>query len=147
VSEGRSVRSELNVPPSAKPSLLVIEADERARQVLQANAAVIAQTLRVADVRFEAEAPPGAIAFVVNTATLALPVAEFIDVAAERARLAKEISSLDADIAHVNKKLGNPAFVANAKEEVVEENRERLAEAEAAKAKLESALSRLEAVV
>ena len=44
------------------------------------------------------------------------------------------------------KKLGNPDFLARAKEEVIEENRERLAEAEAAKAKLESALNRLEAV-
>jgi valyl-tRNA synthetase len=147
VSEGRSVRAELNVPPSARPALLVIEAGADQRRVLEANAAVIAQTLRVAEVRFEAEAPQGAIPFVVNGATLALPVAEFIDLAAERARLAKEIAGHESDIAHVNKKLNNPAFVANAKEEVVEENRERLADSEAAKAKLEGALARLQAVV
>ena len=41
------------------------------------------------------------------------------------------------------RKLANPDFVARAPEEVVDENRERLAEAEAAKAKLESALARL----
>ncbi len=147
VSEGRSVKAELNVPHSARPALLVIEASDSQRAVFQTNAAVIAQTLRISEVRFEDHAPEGAIPFVVNGATLALPVAEFIDLTAERARLAKEIAGHASDIAHVNKKLGNPAFVANAKEEVVEENRERLAESEAAKAKLEQALARLEAVV
>lgn len=147
VSEGRSVKAELNVPHSARPPLLVIEVSEGQRKVFEANASVIAQTLRVAEVKFVEQAPQGAIPFVVNGATLALPVAEFIDLTAERARLAKEIAGHASDIAHVNKKLGNPAFVANAKEEVVEENRERLAESEAAKAKLEHALSLLEAVV
>jgi valyl-tRNA synthetase len=146
VTEGRSVRAELNVPPGARPALLIIEADESQRAVLLANAAVIGQTLRVGEVRLEAVAPEGSIPFVVEGATLALPVAEFIDLAAERARLTKEIAGHASDIAHIGKKLGNPDFVARAKEEVVEENRERLAEAEAAKAKLESALGRLTAV-
>ena len=146
VTEGRSVKAELNVPHSARPALLVIDATAEQRTVLEANAAVIAQTLRVSEVRFEANAPLGAIPFVVQGATLALPVAEFIDLAAEKTRLVKEIAGHVSDIAHVMKKLGNPDFLARAKEEVIEENRERLAEAEAAKAKLESALNRLEAV-
>ncbi|HYE45934.1 MAG TPA: hypothetical protein VEA44_09195, partial [Caulobacter sp.] len=61
-------------------------------------------------------------------------------------RLAKEIAGHAADIERTNRKLSNPDFLAKAKEEVVEENRERLAEAEGAKAKLEAALKRLEAV-
>jgi valyl-tRNA synthetase len=146
VSEGRSVRAELNVPLSAKPTLLVIDATPAQRAVLEANAAVIAQTLRVSGVEAVDAAPPGAIPFVVEGATLALPVAEFIDLAAERARLTKEVASLAADIDRTAKKLANADFVARAPEEVVEENRERLAEAEAAKAKLESALARLGAV-
>ncbi|MFN3522318.1 MAG: valine--tRNA ligase [Phenylobacterium sp.] len=146
VSEGRSVRAELNVPPSARPALLVIEADPRQREVLLANASVIGQTLRVSEVRVEATAPEGAIPYVVEGATLALPVAEFIDLAAERARLAKEIGALGADVERTARKLSNPDFVARAPEEVVEENRERLAEAEAAKAKLEGALARLAGV-
>ena len=73
-------------------------------------------------------------------------VAEFIDLAAERARLAKEIAAQDSDIERTNRKLSNPDFLAKAKEEVVEENRERLAEAEAAREKLRAALSRLETV-
>jgi valyl-tRNA synthetase len=143
VSEVRSARSELNVPPSARPPLLVLEATPAQRTVFEANAAVIAATLRVSDVRFEAAAPKGAIPYVVDGATLALPVAEFIDLAAETARLTKEIAGLAADADRTRKKLGNADFVARAPAEVVEENRARLTEAEAAQAKLQAALERL----
>jgi valyl-tRNA synthetase len=143
ISEGRSVRQELNVPPSARPPLLVVEASDAQRKVLEASAPLIAQLLRVAEVGFAAAVPEGAIPYVVAGATLALPVAEFIDLAAERARLTKEVASLGSEADKLAKKLGNPDFVARAPEEVVEENRERLAEAETAKAKLEAALKRL----
>jgi valyl-tRNA synthetase len=146
VTEGRSVRADMNVPPSARPPLLVIEASEAQRKVFEANAAVICQTLRVGGVRFEAAAPKGSLSFVVEGATLALPVAEFIDLEAEKARIGKALATLDEDIARVNKKLDNPDFMARAKESVVAENREKLAEAQAAKAKFEAALQRLASV-
>jgi len=146
VSEGRSVRAELNVPPAARPELLVVEASQAQRRILAEAAPVIGQTLRVAGVREVDQAPEGSIPFVVAGATLALPVAEFIDLAAERGRLSKEVASLDGDIARTAKKLDNPDFIARAPEEVVEENRERLAEAEAARAKLKTALERLSSV-
>jgi len=146
ISEGRSVRSGLNVPLSAKPPLLVIEASDAQRGTLAANAAPIGMMLRVTGVESVDIAPPGSIPFVVSGATFALPVAEFIDIAAERARLTKEVATLAADIDKTAKKLGNPDFVARAPEEVVEENRERLADAEVAKAKLEGALARLQSV-
>ena len=76
----------------------------------------------------------------------ALPVAEFIDLAAERARLGKEVAALAGDIDRTARKLANPDFVARAPEEVVEENRERLADAQAAKDRLDAALRRLESV-
>jgi len=147
IAEGRSVRAELNVPNSARPELLVVDATPSQRGVLQDAAPLIRQMLRVAEVKVVEASPAGAIPYVVEGATLALPVAEFIDVAAERARLSKEVGALSADIDRTAKKLANADFVARAPEEVVEENRERLAEAQAAKAKLEAALGRLGAVV
>ena len=147
IAEGRSVRAELNVPNSARPPLLVVDATPAQRKVLRDAAPLIMQMLRVAEVRVVEAPPPGAIPYVVEGATLALPVAEYIDVAAERARLGKEVANLGSDIDRTAKKLANADFVARAPEEVVEENRERLADAEAAKAKLEAALARLGAVV
>jgi valyl-tRNA synthetase len=73
-------------------------------------------------------------------------VSEFIDLAAERTRLTKEVAALAGDIDRTARKLANPDFVSRAPEEVVEENRERLNDAEAAKVRLDAALKRLEAV-
>ncbi|HUO23322.1 MAG TPA: valine--tRNA ligase [Caulobacteraceae bacterium] len=143
VTEGRSVRAELNVPPSARPPLHLPEVSKAHRAIYEANEAVIASTLRISELKFT-PAPAGSIPFVVDGDTLALPVAEFVDLEAEKARLRKAIGELDSDIERTRKKLDNPDFLSRARPEVVEENRERQAEAEAAKAKLQGALQRLE---
>jgi len=146
IAAGRAVRSELNVPLSARPPLLVTHADQRQRAALEANSAVIGQMLRVSGLVFDSAAAAGSVPYVAEGAALALPVAEHIDLAAERGRLVKEIQGHASDIERAAKKLANADFLARAPEEVVEENRERLAESEATKARLEAALARLEAV-
>jgi valyl-tRNA synthetase len=146
VTEGRSVRQGLNVPASAKPALIVVEGGPAQIAALEANAALIGQLLRVSQVRREPAVPEGAVPFVVSGMTLALPVAEFIDLAAEIARLTKSTAELDKEIGKIGGKLNNPEFVAKAPEAVIEENRGKLAEAELAKAKLEDALARLRSI-
>ena len=61
----------------------------------------------------------------------------------ERARLAREIERLGSEIAKIDQKLSNAQFVARAPEEVVEEQRERRADAEAARVRLQQAVNRL----
>ncbi|HEX4179180.1 MAG TPA: class I tRNA ligase family protein, partial [Caulobacteraceae bacterium] len=142
VSEVRSIRAEMNVPPSARAPLTLSGAGAAMRLWLERHRDLILTLARLSAVR-EGDAPPGAAPFVIDEATAFLSIAEFIDVAAERARLVKEIGALATEIDRTAKKLANPDFVARAPDEVVEENRERLAAAEAAKAKLEAALARL----
>ena len=146
VTEGRSVRAELNVPPGARPDLIVVEATDAQRAALTANAAVIAHTLRAGAIRSEAVVPDGAVALIVNGATLALSVKGLIDIPAERARLARDIAAHADNAARTAKKLDNADFIARAPEEVVEENRARLADAAQAKMRLEGVLARLEAL-
>jgi valyl-tRNA synthetase len=146
ISENRAVRAELNVPPSARPVLSISGADEATRRRLAANMGVIVAMSRLEGVKLTDAPPPGAVTFVVGEATLALPVAAFIDVAAEKARLAKALAGLADDASRVRKKLDNPDFMARAPEAVVNENRAKLEEAEAAAAKLTSALAKLETV-
>jgi valyl-tRNA synthetase len=101
---------------------------------------------RVSEVNF-AEAPPsGSAQFVLGEATMALALANVIDLAAERERLNKEIGKLQQEIEKIDARFANEQFMAKAPEEVVEENRERRAEAEAAADKLRLALRRLDAV-
>jgi len=146
VSEVRSVRAEMNVPPGAKPPLTLIGAGAETTARLARHRDLLLTLGRLGQIDVAEAAPAGAVPFVLGEATAALSIAEFIDLAAEKARLTKEIAGHAGEIEKTNKKLNNPDFLARAKEEVVEENRERLAEAEAAKAKLEAALSRLAAV-
>ena len=70
-----------------------------------------------------------------------------IDLAAERARLDKEMAKAEADIARVEQKLGNADFLKRAPEDVVEGEREKRAEAQARKVKIGDALKRLEGAV
>jgi valyl-tRNA synthetase len=143
VTEGRSVRAELNVPAGARPDLIVVAADEEQTRALDANAGVIAHTLRSGALRFESAAPAGAVTFVAAGAALALDVGGHIDLGAERARLAKEIAAHGADIDRTARKLANPDFTGRAPPEVVDENRARLAAAEQASQRLGAILDRL----
>ncbi len=145
VTEGRSVRSELGVPPSARPELVVTDASPQARTTLEGEAAVIGALLRVSALRFEADAPSGAVRFVAGGCGFALPLAGVIDVAAERARLAKEIGRLDAETARFEAKLADERFTARAPAAVIEENRAKLSDAQGARDKLRAALERLAA--
>ena len=145
VTEIRSVRAEMNVPPGARIPLTLSAASAETSARLKRHNGLIVTLARLASAG-EGEAPTGAIPFVIGEATGALAIADLIDLAAERVRLAKEIGNLAADIDRTEKKLNNPDFVARAPEEVVEENREKLSEAQAAKARLESALARLSQV-
>ncbi len=146
VGEIRSIRAEMNVPPSAKPALTVVGAGPETKARLARHRDLLLTLARLDSAREADAAPAGSVPIVMGEATGALAIADFIDLAAEKARLTKEIAGHVGEIEKVGKKLGNPDFLARAKEEVVEENRERLAEAEAAKAKLEAALSRLASV-
>ena len=73
-------------------------------------------------------APKGSAQIVLGEATICLPLGSLIDLAAEAARLQKELAKVTEEIARLHKKLSNERFVANAPEEIVAAEREKLAE-------------------
>jgi valyl-tRNA synthetase len=137
----RSVRAEMNITAAIPVVLAGASADSKARAERWAE--FIKRLARVSDISSAAAAPKGSVQLVVRGEVAALPLKGVIDLAAERARLAKEMQKADADIARVDAKLKNPNFVARAPEEVVEEEREKREEAVARKAKIAEALDRL----
>ena len=143
ISDIRSARSELNVPAGAKLKLLVVGANDTSKQRIETHRAAIEWLARIEGIEAAASAPKAALQIVVGEATYALPVGEVIDLKAERARLQKEIKKLGDEIAKIDAKLGNAAFVSRAPEEVVEEQRERRQQAEQTRARLSAALKRL----
>ena len=143
VGEIRGLRGEMNVPPAAKPPLTFVSPDAMTEARVQRHRDLILTLARVSEIGVSDTAPDGAVTLVSGGSAAALSLAGVIDVTAELARLSKEIAAADSDIGHVMKKLGNPNFVERAAPAVIEEQRAKLAEAEATKARLESALGRL----
>ena len=103
----------------------------------------IKRLARIGEVALDGGVPKGAVQLVVDEATVVLPLADVIDVAGEKDRLARELGKLEGEIAKIDKKLGNQDFIAKAPERVIEEQRERRAEAEGVRTKLATALERI----
>ncbi|HEY2874219.1 MAG TPA: valine--tRNA ligase [Reyranella sp.] len=143
ISDIRSARSELNVPAGARLKLQVVGANAGTQQRLDTHRAAIERLARVEGIAAATAAPKASLQIVLGEATYALPVGEVIDLKAEAARLAKEIKKLADEIAKIDAKLGNANFVSRAPEEVVEEQRERRAQAEQTRTRLSAALKRL----
>jgi valyl-tRNA synthetase len=146
ISEIRSVRSEMDVPPAALPPLALVQAGASLKATARRWSETIKRLARVADIRFADAAPAGALQIVVRGALIALPVAGILDVAAERARLAKEIARERGEVAKVDAKLANADFVARAPEDIVAENHERREASLARIAKMKAACDRLERI-
>jgi len=125
ISNVRSVRAEMNVPASAKLQLVVAGAGEQTLGRLVAGTSLISRLARLEEITPRNDVPGESAQFVVGDATYALPLAGVIDLAVEKARLEKEVGKLDAEIAQIDKKLGNEQFVAKAPEEVIEEQNAR----------------------
>jgi len=142
VSGVRSVRAEMNVPPSARITLLLKDASADTSARLNRNRDVAMTLARLSGVRTASEFPQGSAQFVLGEAVVALPLGDVIDLDKERARLAKDLKKAEAEIAKFDAKLNNAAFVAKAPEEVIEEQKERRAEAAALATRLQEALTR-----
>jgi valyl-tRNA synthetase len=137
------VRSEMNVPPSAIAPLVLLGANEETRERLTRHEAAIRRLARVGEISHADAAPAASAQFVLGEATACLPLGTLIDLKAEAARLQKELAKVTEEIARLHKKLSNEKFIANASEEVVAADREKLEESREAQAKLDTALSRV----
>jgi valyl-tRNA synthetase len=143
VSELRAARAELNVPPSARLPLLASHTDFETEARLDTHTAVLARLARVERVELAPPPASGAAQIVVDGATYALPLEGVIDLAAERARLAKAAAAAAKERDALAGRLGNPSFVDRAKPEAVAKAREDHAAKTAEAVRLEAALARL----
>ncbi len=143
VSEVRSVRTEMGVAPGALIPLVLVGADATVGRRAGTWADTIKRMARLSDISLAAEAPSQSVQLPVRGSTAALPLGGIIDFAAERVRLDKEIAKLAAEEKKIEAKLDNADFMRRAPDDVIEEQRERLAEAQGRRAKLDIALSRL----
>jgi valyl-tRNA synthetase len=139
----RSVRSEMNVPAGARIAMQLTGANALARERLQRNRDVILALARLSSAEAGDTIPQGSAQFVLEEATVALPLGDVIDFAKERVRLEKDLKKAEDEIARFDAKLSNEQFVSRAPEEVLAEQREKRAEAAALAARLAEAVKRL----
>ncbi len=146
ISEVRAVRAEMNVPPAAIVPLAVRDADAVSRKRLDTHEALISRLARVKRQSDSGDGDAaGTLQILLGEATFLLPLADVIDISAERGRLERELEKARQELTKIDRKLGNEQFIAKAPVEVVEENRERREETALMVGKLEAAVTRLAA--
>ncbi|SHJ24622.1 valyl-tRNA synthetase [Bradyrhizobium lablabi] len=139
----RSVRAEMNIPPATLTPLVLAGASTETKERAPRWSDVIKRMARLSDISFADRPPEGAVQLLVRGEVAALPLKGVIDFSAEKTRLDKEMAKAEADIKRVDAKLSNEKFVANAPEEIVEEEKEKREAAVARKARILEALERL----
>ncbi len=136
----RSVRSQKNIGPN-KPLALVAKTDEAA--LLTDYEGVIRKLGGISEMTFADAGPAASVSFVQGGGEFFIPLEGHIDLATERARVEKELEYAQGFRDSVQKKLGNEKFTQNAKPDVLERERQKLADAETKITALEQALKAL----
>jgi valyl-tRNA synthetase len=141
ISEIRAMRAELNVPWSATLTPVVIGDDPGLLELLENEVSTLGRMAKVGSPAVADQPPSGSAQIVVRGTTIAFPLAEHIDLEAERGRLSKAVGAAEKERDSLAGRLNNPAFTERAKPEAVEKARsdhaEKAAEAERYRAALE----------
>jgi valyl-tRNA synthetase len=144
VREIRSAKNELGIAPGARLKAFVQDANDQTKAWINGFWSGAQRLARIDFAPLEESAPAGAnLQIVVNEATFVLPLEGIIDIAAEKARLAKALEAVSKEAKSLEGRLSNPAFVEKAKPEAVEKARADHAEKSAEAERLAAALARL----
>ncbi len=138
----RSARAQMNVPAGLQVPVIAMESDDAARQALANNEVLIKRLARISTIT-PGTPPKGSITIPTTGATFALPLADIIDVGAEKIRVSKALEKLQKELGGLRGRLNNPNFASSAPADVVEEARANLALRIGEEAQLKAALARL----
>ncbi|MBF0162563.1 MAG: valine--tRNA ligase [Magnetococcales bacterium] len=142
----RTIRSETGIPPGRKLVLLVSAAADVLEHHFQPLQGWILPLARLESWQpLAGEAPAGCATAVLPQIRLFVPLQGVIDVAAEGARLRKELQRIEMDLQRVQGKLNNPSFLSHAKADVVEKEQRKERELQEKQQGIHGALQRLEA--
>ena len=147
ISRVRNIRSEMNIKPGERVTLLIGSPDEKLRKVYSASVDQISKLARASDVSISdrLNAPrASARAVLVGGAEVAIPLEGLIDFEQERQRLRKEQDKLQAEASKLEAQLGNANFVERAPEEKVNELRARITDIAQRSAQLKQTIENLQ---
>jgi len=144
-SQIRAAIAEYSLPAGIRVEARFVTSSSQVRDRIETWKTEIMRLARLKDIALAEAVPRGSVQIVHQEAIIALPLADFIDVKAEIERIRKQMTQTSGDAEKLFAKLSDENFVSRAPEHVVEENRERLAEARANVERLKEALKRIEA--
>lgn len=138
ISAVRTIRSELNIPPSHKLAVIIRPADATSATILESQQGVLIALARLESVTIDstAIAPKASASQVAFGNEIIVPLSGAVDMNAEIARLEKELGKLEKEHAMLSGKLKNENYVNRAPAEIVEKDRSRIAELDDAMVKL-----------
>ncbi|MGH1466199.1 MAG: valine--tRNA ligase [Cognatishimia sp.] len=139
----RSARAQVNVPAGAKVPMIVTDIDAAGQSYWNRNEALIKRFARIDSLTAADSQPKGCVSVPAPGGSFAIPLEGIIDVAAEKARLEKNLGKLAKELGGLRGRLNNPKFVASAPDAVVTEAKENLAAREEEETKLKGALARI----
>ena len=145
ISAIRSLRSSMNLPAGAKLHAYVKDAAAETLTAVERQKALICKLARLEELEAleNREVTKDMVQTVSREAAILIPLKGVVDFEAERARLQKELETLNKNLEGYSRKLSNESFVAKAPAAVVAEEKRRQAEALENKAKVEEALARI----
>jgi valyl-tRNA synthetase len=144
----RNIRGEMNIPPSRKLKVLISAPDDKlASEIAEGkNYIVDLANLEELDVEKEPEEPKGVATGIVGSTKVYVFLEGMIDIAAEKARLNKDIKKIAGNFAAVSRKLNNEDFLKKASEDIIAKERAKFEELKERSMALEEALKRLEKI-
>lgn len=143
----RNLRAEADIKAGVKAPVILQTESEAERQILQAGGAYIRDLAKVEELTITptlVEEPKQAIAGVVATVQVLIPLSGIVDITALRAKLEKNLTKLEAEVKSLAARLNNPNFVSKAPPQVVQNVKDALAEAEIQVQILRERLERLQ---
>jgi valyl-tRNA synthetase len=141
----RTIRSEAQAHPSAEITATVVCPDSTKAAILEKLSGAIKTLTRTTELTVAptGQRPKGAASNIYQDMEIIVPLAGLIDVEKELAKLAKEQAKVEGEVKRVQGKLGNEKFLANAPEEVVAKEKEKIAELTATLTKITESMARL----
>ena len=139
----RGAKAELGIAPGAKLEAWLAQPSATTRDTIAANGGAIDRLARLSAIHFESAPAGAAMQIGAGDASFVIPLEGVIDIAAEKARLAKALETSTREARSLEGRLNNPAFVAKAKPEAVEKARADHAVHAAEAERLAAALARL----